>query len=358
MASIQRLKNKRAGQGRFRYRVKYREDGKQISRTCSDRLEAETLKLKIEKGEPVESREKHTFGVVADRFITHGAKGLSDNTKAYYSSFIRVHLKPRWEHRPIAKIVMADVENLRDDLEQKLSASTVRGVLICLQRVLGYAERHTWVMSNVARGTAKPGMKPSNRRALLPGEVTALIEATDPAYRMLFKVALATGARQGELLGLPWSAIDAGYIHIRQQYTGGRITPNLKSKSSNRFIPIPPALEKELRRWRIQSPNSELVFPNTKGKPQNASNIRNRAFKPAVLKAKLDRPEEITFHCLRHTFGSALVNAGSPIAVVSKAMGHSSIAVTCDIYHHASPHSDQGLRDAVVNMSLPDVVAV
>ena len=61
MASIQRLKNKRAGQGRFRYRVKYREDGKQVSRTCADRLEAETLKLKIEKGEPVESREKHTF---------------------------------------------------------------------------------------------------------------------------------------------------------------------------------------------------------------------------------------------------------------------------------------------------------
>ncbi len=358
MASIQRIKNKRVGQGRFRYRVRFRENGKHVSRTFADRLEAETFKLKIEKGEPVESRESRTFGAVADLFLKHGVKDLSDNTRAFYSSLIRVHLKPRWEHLHVSKITMADVENLRDELEQRLSSSTTRGVLICLQRVLGYAERHQYVMSNVARGTPKPGIKPSNRRALLPGEIKALIEATDPAYRMLFKLALATGARQAELLGLEWSAIDKGYIHVRQQYTGGRITQTLKSKTSNRFIPIPPEIEKELRRWRIQSPNSELVFPNKKGKPQNASNIRNRAFKPAVLKAKLDRPEEITFHCLRHTYGSTLVNAGRPIAVVSKAMGHSSIAVTCDIYHHASPQSDQDLRDAVASMDLPDAVAV
>lgn len=358
MASIQRLKNKRAGQGRFRYRVKYNEEGKQRSRTFADRLDAEQFKINIEKGESVEPSVKRTFGEAADRFLKYGAKDLSDNTRAYYSSLIRVHLKPRFGHRRISKLTMADVEALRDDVEKQLSASTTRGILICLQRVLGYAERHQWVTSNVVRGTAKPGLKPTNRRALLPGEIKALIEATDPRFRMLFKLALATGARQAELLGLEWSAIDKGYIHIRQQYTAGRITQTLKSKTSERFIPIPPEVEKELRRWRMQSPNSELVFPNEKGKPQNASNIRNRAFKPAVLKAKLDRPEEITFHCLRHTYGSTLVNAGRPIAVVSKAMGHSSIAVTCDIYHHASPQSDQDLRDAVAKMELPEAVSL
>lgn len=358
MASIQRIKNKRAGQGRFRYRVKFYDDGKQVSRTFSEKLEAEQFKLNIEKGAPVEARGKRTFGEAADRFLKYGAKDLSDNTRAYYSSMIRVHLKPRFERRHVSKLTMADVENLRDEVEQRLSPSTTRGILICLQRVLGYAERHQWVTSNVVRGTAKPGLKPTNRRTLLPGEIKALIEATEPKYRMLFKLAMATGARQAELLGLEWSAIDKGYIHVRQQYTSGRLTRVLKSKTSNRLIPIPPEIEKELRRWRIQSPNSELVFPNKKGKPQNASNIRNRAFKPAVLKAKLDRPEEITFHCLRHTYGSTLVNAGRPIAVVSKAMGHSSIAVTCDIYHHASPQSDQDLRDAVASMDLPDAVTI
>ena len=358
MASIQRLKNKRAGKGRFRYRVKFYEEGIQRSRTFAEKLEAEQFKLNIEKGAPAEPREKHTFGEAADRFLKYGVKDLSDNTRAYYSSLIRVHLKPRFERSQVSKLTLADVENLRDEVERRLSPSTTRGILICLQRVLGYAERHQWVTGNVARGVTKPTLLPSNRRALIPGEIRALIQATDSKYRMLFKLALATGARQAELLGLEWSAIDKGYIHIRQQYTSGRITQTLKSKTSNRFIPIPPEVEKELRRWRMQSPNSELVFPNAKGRPQNASNIRNRSFKPAVLKAKLERPEEITFHCLRHTYGSSLVNAGKPLAVVSKAMGHSSISVTADIYHHASPQSDQDLRDAVAKMELPEAVSL
>jgi len=127
MASIQRLKNKRRGAGRYRYRVKYRDEGKQVSRTFADRHEADAFKLKIERGEPTCPRVTLTFGDVADRFLQHDARDLSDNTRAFYSSLIRVHLKPRWKDRHIAKLTMADVEDLRNELEKRLSASTTRG---------------------------------------------------------------------------------------------------------------------------------------------------------------------------------------------------------------------------------------
>lgn len=355
MACIIRKKNAPGrGQGRFRYMVKWRDGCKQKSQTFLDRLDADEFKLKLEKGEPVQSRNKYTFKELADRFLEKGSSKLSGNTKAFYSSLIRTHLEPLWGDKKASEIVKADIEDLRTDLESKLSPSTVRGVLICLQRVLGYGEGHGWITSNVARGVDKPGLEPSRRRALEPGEVNALLDATDPKYKMLFYLALKTGARQAELLGLEWSAIENGYIHIRQQFTDGRITERLKSKRSNRFIPIDAETEKQLRRWRLRSPNSVYVFPNEKGNPQNPSNIRNRGFRPAMLKAKIRDPEQITFHSLRHTYGSHSISKGLPLADVSKYMGHSSISVTGDCYHHLMQESDDRAR--VASMDLPDVV--
>lgn len=357
MAGIIRKKNaKGRGSGRFRYMVKWREDGKQKSRTFDERLDADEFKLKIEKGEHVQPRNKYTFKEVADRFIEHDGINLSPNTRAFYSSLIRTHLEPRWGEKKIVTITRADIEDLRSDLLAERSASTTRSALICLQRILGYGEGHDWVTANVARGVKKPTPPISNRRALEAGEVKALLDAAKPRYKMLFYLALKTGARQAELLGLEWSAVADGFVHIRQQFTGGRLTTRLKSKYSNRHVPIDAETERQLRRWRIQSPNSVYVFPSESGKPQNPSNLRNRGFIPAVKASKINNPADVTFHSLRHTYGSHAICNGVPLADVSKYLGHSSVSVTADIYHHLMKGSDDRARAAT--MDLPDVVGV
>jgi integrase len=217
-------------------------------------------------------------------------------------------------------------------------------------------EGHGWITANVARGVQKPQPAKGNKRALEPGEVKALLDATSPRYKMLFYLALKTGARQAELLGLEWDAISDGCVDIRQQFTGGSITSRLKSKRSNRHIPIDAETERQLRRWRMQSPNSSLVFPSDSGRPQNSSNLRIRGFIPAVKASRIMNPDEVTFHTLRHTFASHAIDSGVPLADVSKYMGHSSVSVTADVYHHLMKGSYDRARAA--SMDLPDVVGV
>ena len=358
MACVIRKRNARGrGSGRYRYMVKYRDpDGTQRSRTFQDKLEADEFKLQVEKGEQVLPRSKWTFKELADRFIEKDGIDLAPNTKAFYSSLIRTHLEPRWGDRKIATITRADIEDLRTELMAKRSASTTRSVLVCLQRILGYGEGHGWITANVARGIKKPKLPKTDKRALEAGEVKAFIDAANPRYKMLFYTAAKTGMRLGELLGLEWDAIDfdGGFIHVRQQFTGGRITPDLKSERSDRHIPIDAETQGQLRRWRLKAPNSRLVFPNEKGNPQNDSNVRNRGFIPALKKAKLRDPHEVKFHTFRHTYGSHQLCNGVPVADVSKYLGHASIATTCKVYHHLLKES--GDRARAATMDLPDVV--
>jgi hypothetical protein len=139
MATVIRKKNaKGRGSGTYRFMVKWRQDGSQKSQTFSERLDADEFKLKIEKGEHVQPRNKFTFKELADRFIEQDCINLAGNTKAFYSSLIRTHLVPRWGDKKITSIVRADIEDLRSELLAKRSASTTRSVLICLQRILGY----------------------------------------------------------------------------------------------------------------------------------------------------------------------------------------------------------------------------
>ncbi|MBT8103032.1 MAG: tyrosine-type recombinase/integrase, partial [Gammaproteobacteria bacterium] len=98
------------------------------------------------------------------------------------------------------------------------------------------------------------------------------------------------------------------------------------------------------------------VFPSDSGDPQNPSNLRNRGFLPALKGSKIESPNEVTFHNLRHTYASHAIVAGVPLADVSKYMGHSSVAVTADVYHHLMKGSDDRARAS--SMDLPDVVGV
>ena len=155
--------------------------------------------------------------------------------------------------------------------------------------------------------------------------------------------AALTGLREGELLGLTWGDLDWSNprVHVRQALVRGKLMEP-KTPYALRSVPLPSQLIVELKRWQIACPPSELdlVFPNNAGHPESPTNLINRGLHPALRRAGL---RKIRFHDLRHCYASLLIDAGEPLLVVSRLLGHSSIKITADTYGHLMPDIVEGI---------------
>ncbi|MBL0716234.1 MAG: site-specific integrase [Desulfosarcina sp.] len=170
-------------------------------------------------------------------------------------------------------------------------------------------------------------------RILKPDEINAFLNAVEDAkHNMLFRLAIMSGARQGELSGIKWKDVDwdRNQINIRRTFNNQAwYAP--KSKSSIRKIDLGPSTMTALKRWRLQCRNSDLdlVFPNEAGKPLNHNNMINRYFRPALDSAGLGK---VRFHDLRHTYASLLIAQGENIKYIQTQLGHSSPSVSLNVY--------------------------
>jgi integrase len=153
-----------------------------------------------------------------------------------------------------------------------------------------------------------------------------------------------TGIRQGELIALPWLDVDwvARRIRVADNFPRGRTDQAETPKShEGRSVPMADSVASELERHFQRSRfcgNSDLVFghPQT-GKPLDPSKLRKR-FVEALQRAGVG---QITFHELRHTFGTQLAAAGVPLRTIQEWMGHAD-AKTTEIYRHYSPDATHG----------------
>ena len=174
-----------------------------------------------------------------------------------------------------------------------------------------------------------------------------LLAAKDSRYEALYHLAVKTGMRQGELLGLKWNDLDwkKGFMRVRRQLQRinhqGLLFSQPKTKTGNRSIQLGEQTLQILRthlgkqhhdqdfskqNWQDEG----LIFPTPLGTPTDPRNLI-RDYKRVLKKAGL---HEIRFHDLRHTAASLMLNNGVPILVVSKILGHSKASTTLDIYGH------------------------
>jgi len=164
---------------------------------------------------------------------------------------------------------------------------------------------------------------------------------SDLKYKTLLRLAIFSGARQGEILGLKWTDVDwfNSQIHIQRTYNHGKwYRP--KSKTSNRKIDLGPTMMSELKKWKLAYPpsNLDLIFPNETGNPLDQSNMLKSCFYPCLKKAGIER---ISFHDLRHTYASLLIEQGENIKYIQNQLGHSSPTVTLDVYAHLMKPTNQ-----------------
>jgi integrase len=152
-------------------------------------------------------------------------------------------------------------------------------------------------------------------------------------------LALATGARRGELLGLKWSDVnfDRGTLAIRRalDQTKTGVLEKTPKNGKSRVLPLPVSAIEALRLQRSEClcERSNYVFPGADGGAWIPHKVSD-GFRELCRKAKI---AGASFHSLRHTAATQMLELEVPPKVVQERLGHSTIAITMDLYSHATP---------------------
>ncbi|MBT9260205.1 MAG: site-specific integrase [Clostridiales bacterium] len=233
-----------------------------------------------------------------------------------------------------------------------MSANTVRIIHAILHKALAQGVKWGLSARNPAEAVDRPRIQRREMPTLSAAEVHAFLAAAkeDRLYA-LYVLAITTGMRQGELLGLRWGDVDlkAGRLYVRRQLVWLRnVEPTLsepKTAKGRRTVELPGLAVEALRQHRKQQAkerllagpawrDQDLVFTTQLGTPIHPSNLRTRSFQPLLKKAGLPL---IRFHDLRHTHASLLLAAGVHPKLVQERLGHATVGITLDVYSHTTP---------------------
>lgn len=286
-------------------------------------------------------------------FLAQWCDGLDvrPSTARSYRMICEQHLTPSLGRISLARLGIADIERyLVSAGASGLSPRTVHHHHAVLRRALGDAERWGLVTRNAAKLVRGPRVPHVAVSPLTPEEAQQFLETTKgDRLHGLWSLALATGMRQGELLGLAWEDVDleSARVHVRLalQWIDGK--PELvepKTKSSRRSIPLSQLAVDALRRHKARQAKERLalgdrwqdrgfVFAASKGLPLQSSVVVH-SFHHSLEAAGLRR---VRFHDLRHTAATLMLLAGVPLRVVMEILGHSSISITANTYAHVLP---------------------
>jgi integrase len=280
-----------------------------------------------------------------------------------YERNARLHIKPALGRIKLDRLTPVHVRGLyRERMEAGLSHRMVQLVHTTLHKALKQAVNDGLIPRNVTEAVKAPRPVKKEMQALNPEQARALLgEAHGHRLEALYALAVTTGMRQGELLGLKWEDVDleARTIRIRRTLStamGGGISFNppktAKSRRSIRLTELAVSSLKWHRKAQLEErmklaglwKDHDLVFTTGVGTPMSRADLITRSFKPLLKKAELP---DIRFHDLRHTCATLLLGRGVHVKLVQELLGHSTIAVTLDTYSHVLPGMDDGLADTM-----------
>jgi len=296
---------------------------------------------------------------------------IRPSTFTSYSGIVRKHLIPVLGHKPIDRLTVPDIADL---LARKrgegLSPRTGQYILFVLRNALNKAVRWGIASRNVAQLVDAPRVAHRDVNVLSPEEALQLVTAArEDRLEALWVLALSTGLRRGELLGLSWSDIDLERRQLRvtkalQRVTGkGLVLAETKTRMGRRSIILPIGTVEALRRHRARQAGdrliagsawsqSDFVFTSARGTPLDGDNMISRPFTRLLERGGL---QAMRFHDLRHSCASLLLAQGVAPRVVMETLGHSRISVTLDTYTHVLPALQREAADAMDRALAPSL---
>ena len=275
-------------------------------------------------------RESSKFLEFSDSYLKNYAKPKKKSWKSDMM-YLNAQLIPFFGEMLLSEITPLHVNKFMVKRQQDgVRNSTINRELTVLKKMLGLAiEWNFDIESNpVKKGNYFPEEEYKRERVLSPEEEKKLFKAAAPHLKAIISCALSTGMRFSEILGLKWTEVD---LEKKQ------ITVSAKSSKSGkqRVIPINSLLFSLFeRQMELNAGKCDFVFlyedPKT-GKLRPITTVR-RAFTMACKRAGI---KNLTFHDLRHTFGSRLIERGADPVSVKDLLGHANLKTT-EIYLHSS----------------------
>jgi integrase len=335
--------------------VGYGPDGKQDRKYFygKTRAEAQTklTNALVEAGRGIapSNNDRQTVGQFLARWLKDCVKpSVRPSTYARSEQAVRLHLEPKLGRIRLLDLSPAHVQKLMNEkLDEGLSARSVQILHAVLRAALNRAVLWGEVHRNVARLVPPPRSESKPVEPLGPDEARKFLEAVE-GHRLqaLFVLAISTGLRQGEILGLRWQDVDLEEGVLSVRYTLGRhdgqyclVEP--KTPQSRRTIALPEIALEALKAHRTRQllereevgpgwTEFNLVFTTEHGQPLN-SRVPYAAFK-RILKAAGLRTQR--FHDLRHCTATLLLSQGVHPRLVQEALGHSDVGITLNLYSH------------------------
>jgi len=337
--------------GRWRAQV-YQDTGRRISRDFKTKPEAQSwlrqMQGELEQGFDYQGSKTLLKDYLHD-WLDTARIALRPKTADSYKRTMQKHIVPQLGEIPMKDLKPIHVEKFYVRLvEAGVGVRTIRLVHTILHRALERAVFQMLLIRNPSAHATLPQYRHGEMKVLDEIQVNQfLVTAIDSPYVALYHLAVKTGMRQGEILGLKWSDLQwgSGRLYVQRQLQDvrgmGSFFQEPKTRSGRRTIQLGARTLQALmehhefqqtqkvfasQRWQ----DNELIFPSKLGTPLSPSNLRldfNRVLERAGV-------PKIRFHDLRHTAASLMLNNGIPVIVVSRILGHSKPSITLDIYGH------------------------
>lgn len=333
----------------------YDENGKQKFRWVSGKTQGEALakvaeiKQRLVNGTYTDT--KLTVGGYLELWLGHKQHEVKPRSHEFYKTYCRLYIVPHIGKAKLDKLTTPDVRRLFLEVKDKVSTDAANKTRTVLHGALKQAMRDGLIPRNPAEPVAafKVDAKP-NDHSWEPAETMRFLETARPHQLFAaFYLALATGMRHGEVLGLRWSDLEGDTLHIRQSlitlnYRVAISTP--KTQRGVRRIMLDPETNAvlEARRllqsqeqretgetWGAPSPEfDDLIFTTEQGGPIHPRNFA-RTWYALLDAAKVRR---IRFHDMRHMHVSLLHRAGVELRAISDRIGHTDPSFTMKRYAH------------------------
>lgn len=335
-------------------------------RAGTTRREAERLLAELVKRSHdghYRAPEKITLGdYLLVRWLPTKQSQLRPSSFSSYRRNIEIHVIPHLGHTPLQRLTPEDLDTFYATLLREgrkngdgggLSPKTVRYIHSIIRKALADAARKGTVTRNVADLADPPKLTAGPRRQMTvwtASQLRGFLDQIDHHHLYpAFYLAANTGMRRGEILGLRWDHVDldAARLVVTQAVLSidyETSVSDVKTSNSRRTIDLDArtvAVLRAWRKWQLEhlmrtgqgADAAGFVFARPDGSPIHPDYL-SQTFERLVARTSLPR---IRLHDLRHTHASILLQAGTPVKVISERLGHASPAFTMNVYQHVLP---------------------
>lgn len=328
----------------YRVRVKL-PSGRRISKCFSRKVDAEKFEAELRAGMRSEKQvERISFSELCDKFAALHLSLQEFSTRQRYESIIKKYLRPRFENVFIDQISKVDVSTFLSDLHQfKISDSSKNFIFVALQSILKKAVEWEFLNKSPTTGMKPPRKGQGRMDYWSPSEIQKFLNFHAGSERLpLYMIALNTGLRLGEIVGLLWDCVDfeRGLLTVRRTWCQkSRKLKDTTKTHKARIVGISADLLECLLILRKRRSIGHVLLAEEMG--LNDFSHMARAFRRDCERAKV---RTIRFHDLRHTFATQFVASGGSIHALSGILGHTTESMTARYAHFGPEHAQAAAK--------------